>query len=143
MSEITCLGCRLANKEIEANIIYENDRIICILDIVPLNEGHMLILPKKHFHDVDDLDEATATEVMRTSSFLTKLLKSHFQPQGITILQNNGTFNDLTHYHMHVFPRYEFDGFGWLEPIDSKNAKGRLKETAATLVALLNQQLLS
>ncbi|MFC4778283.1 HIT family protein [Paenibacillus sp. GCM10023252] len=142
MSESTCLGCQLANKEVESNIIYENDWITCILDIAPLNEGHMLILPKKHFRDVDDLDEATATEVMRTSSFLAKLLKLHFQPHGITILQNNGTFNDLTHYHMHVFPRYESDGFGWLEPVDSTNAKGRLKETAAVLVALFDEQLL-
>ncbi|MFD0958082.1 HIT family protein [Paenibacillus chungangensis] len=140
MPERTCLGCQLANKEIETNIIFENDRVTCILDIAPLNEGHMLILPKKHFHDVDDLDEATAIDIMRTSRFLAKLLKSHFQPQGITILQNNGKFNDLTHYHMHVFPRYESDGFGWLEPIDATNAKGRLKETAAALVALIHQQ---
>ncbi|WP_243711742.1 HIT family protein [Paenibacillus sp. BK033] len=143
MPASTCIGCQLANKEIETNIIYENDLVICILDIAPLNEGHLLILPKKHFHDVDDLDEATASKIMRISRFLTRLLKSQFQPQGITILQNNGKFNDLTHYHMHVFPRYESDGFGWLEPADSRNAKGRLKETAAALASLIHLQILS
>ncbi|CAG7659233.1 HIT family protein [Paenibacillus allorhizosphaerae] len=136
----SCLGCQLANKETEANIIYENDLVTCILDIAPLNEGHMLILPKQHYHEVDDLDEITANEIMKTSRLLVKLLKSHFQPDGVTILQNNGKFNDLTHYHLHIFPRYDSDGFAWVEPLDSTNAKGRLKETAMKLVEMINQQ---
>ncbi|NOU75716.1 HIT domain-containing protein [Paenibacillus sp. LMG 31458] len=140
MPESSCLGCQLANKEIETNTIYENDLITCILDIAPLNEGHILILPKLHYHDVDDLDEITANEIMKTSRLLARLLKSHFQPDGVTILQNNGKFNDLTHYHMHIFPRYDSDGFAWVEPLDSTNAKGRLKETTAKLVELINQQ---
>jgi diadenosine tetraphosphate (Ap4A) HIT family hydrolase len=36
----------------------------CIMDIAPLNEGHMLILPKQHYHDLDELDETTANEIM-------------------------------------------------------------------------------
>jgi len=134
----TCLGCQLANHEIETNTIYENELVTCILDISPLNEGHILILPKKHYHDVDDLDENTANEIMKTSRLLARLLKSYFQPDGITIIQNNGKFNDLTHYHMHVFPRYDSDGFGWVEPMDTTNAKERLKETSAKLVELIN-----
>ncbi|SFB62825.1 hypothetical protein SAMN05216312_12311 [Cohnella sp. OV330] len=63
MPQSTCLGCQLANKEIEANIIYENDWITCILDIAPLNEG---ILTKKHFHDVDDLDDIRDQIDLRT-----------------------------------------------------------------------------
>lgn len=140
MPESSCLGCQLANKEIETNTIYENDLVTCILDIAPLNEGHILILPKLHYHDVDELDEITANEIMKTSRLLVKLLKSHFQPDGVTTLQNNGKFNDLTHYHMHIFPRYNYDGFAWVEPLDSTNAKGRLKETTAKLVELINQQ---
>jgi histidine triad (HIT) family protein len=140
LPESSCLGCQLANKEIETNTIYENDLMTCILDIAPLNEGHILILPKLHYHDVDDLDEITANEIMKTSRLLARLLKSHFQPDGVTILQNNGKFNDLTHYHMHIFPRYDSDGFAWVEPLDSTNAKERLKETTAKLVDLINQK---
>lgn len=77
---------------------------------------------------------------MKTSRLLARLLKSHFQPDGVTILQNNAKFNDLTHYHMHIFPRYDSDGFAWVEPLDSTNAKGRLKETTAKFVDLINQQ---
>ncbi|MFC5447427.1 HIT family protein [Paenibacillus aestuarii] len=133
MSEDLCLGCKLANQLMETNCIFENDLVTCILDIAPLNEGHLLILPKRHYHDVDDLDEMTANAIMQTSRTMAGLLKAYFQPDGITIMQNNGKFNDLTHYHMHLFPRYENDGFGWVEPADHANAKGRLKETAGLL----------
>lgn len=142
MSENQCFGCKLANKMIDANIVYENDLVTCILDIAPLNEGHLLILPKQHYHDVDDLDEITAIEIIKTSAVLSKLLKVQFQPDGITIIQNGGKFNDLTHYHMNVFPRYESDGFGWIEPSDTTNAKDRLTETRETLIKLMKQRLL-
>lgn len=139
MSETQCLGCELANRKIDTHTVFENEFVTCILDIAPLNEGHILILPKRHYHDVDDLDEVTASEIMKTSKMLAKLLKVKYKPDGITIIQNNGVYNDLTHYHMHVFPRYNSDGFSWVEPIDSTNAKDRLKETAENLAASLNQ----
>lgn len=47
-----CLGCRIANhSEPNVNVIFENHFITCVLDIAPFNEGHIIILPKKHFHD--------------------------------------------------------------------------------------------
>jgi histidine triad (HIT) family protein len=138
MSENKCVGCQLAKKMIETNIIYENELVTCILDIAPLNEGHILILPKKHFLDLDEMDEITANEIMKTSAMLARLLKVKFQPDGVSIIQNGGKFNDLTHYHMHVFPRYENDGFSWIEPTDTTNAKGRLSETKENLFKTLN-----
>ncbi|MNC01759.1 AP-4-A phosphorylase [compost metagenome] len=142
MPNSKCLGCQLANKIFETNTVYENDYVTCILDIAPLNEGHILIIPKQHYHDLDDLDDITANEIMKASVLLTRLLKEQFQPDGITIIQNNGKFNDLSHYHMHVFPRYELDGFAWVEPTDKTNANGRLNETREKLAKLMNVQLL-
>ncbi|WP_274648738.1 HIT family protein [Paenibacillus humicola] len=139
MPKSQCLGCKLANKRIETNTVYETDLVACILDIAPLNEGHILILPKQHYHDVDDLDENTANEIMKVSLMFARLLKEQFRPDGITIIQNGGLFNDLTHYHMHVFPRYRSDGFAWVEPKDTTNAKGRLNETKEKLVKLISQ----
>ncbi|NOV02097.1 HIT domain-containing protein [Paenibacillus sp. LMG 31457] len=128
-----CLGCRLANNRLEAHIVYETEAVTCLLDHAPLNEGHILILPKQHYADVDDLDESTAIEIMLTSAKLAKALKDIFRPDGITMIQNGGIFNDLTHYHMHIFPRYKEDGFAWQEPADSSNAAGRLAETGEML----------
>ncbi|MGO4179690.1 HIT family protein [Paenibacillus sp. MCAF9] len=138
MEKKPCLGCQLANHELETQTVYENEWVTCLLDIAPLNEGHLLILPKRHFHDVDDLDELTANEIMKTSAMLARVLKVHFQPDGITIIQNGGKFNDLTHYHMHVFPRYDSDGFAWVEPVDYTHAKERLSETREKLLVAIH-----
>lgn len=140
-NEKDCLGCKLANSLVESQIVYEDDRLTCLLDIAPLNEGHVLILPKQHYHDVDELDDITAAAIMKTSQQIAKGLKAIFEPDGITIIQNNGLFNDLTHYHMHVFPRYQSDGFAWVEPLDLTNAKGRLADTREKLVSVLSRRM--
>ncbi|BBH22824.1 HIT family protein [Paenibacillus baekrokdamisoli] len=126
---IDCLGCRLANKIEDTQIVYEDELVTCFLDIAPLNEGHVLILPKQHYHDLDELDDLTISAVMKASQLIAKGLKSIFNPDGITVIQNNGAFNDLNHYHMHIFPRYQSDGFAWVEPIDLTLAKDRLSVT--------------
>ncbi|TXK85770.1 HIT family protein [Paenibacillus sp. N3.4] len=132
-----CLGCRLANKLETVQIIYEDDLIICFLDIAPLNEGHTLILPKKHYRDVDDLGIEVATAIMVAAAKISRALKISFSPDGISIIQNGGQFNDLGHYHMHVFPRYIDDGFAWMEPEDVTEAKDRLGETKERLANVL------
>ncbi|MFD2614999.1 HIT family protein [Paenibacillus gansuensis] len=133
MQEQQCLGCRLANHLAETHTIYENELITCILDIAPIHEGHMLILPKRHYQDVDDLDEATANEIMKASAMLARVIKLQFEPDGITVIQNGGKFNDLTHYHMHMFPRYDSDGFAWVEPAENLHAKDDLTVTREKL----------
>lgn len=130
-----CLGCRIANGlEPDLNIVYENEYITCVLDIEPFNEGHTLILPKKHYWDVDEMDAKTAHAVMEASQKLSALLKSLYQPDGIRIIADGGKFNDLTHYHMHVLPRYEGDGLLWGEPLHPDGAGERLGETRRRMV---------
>ncbi|OMC83199.1 HIT family protein [Viridibacillus sp. FSL H7-0596] len=106
-----CLGCSLANKNDQVHVVFEDDYVCCFLDHDPYNEGHVLILPKKHIYDVEDLDENTANAIMKASMLLSKAIKRLFNPDGITICQNGGIFNELTHYHMHVVPRYKDQSF--------------------------------
>jgi histidine triad (HIT) family protein len=112
-TEKECLFCKIVKKEIPAEIVYEDEIILSFLDIDPINEGHLLIIPKKHYLDLDELDEATAVHIMKFSIKATRALKKVFQPEGYSIMQNGGHFNDIGHYHMHIFPRYKSDGFGW------------------------------
>lgn len=83
------------------------------LDIDPINEGHLLIIPKRHYVDLDELDEDTAIYIMKFSIKVTRAMKSAFKPNGYSVMQNGGYFNDIGHYHMHTFPRYKQDGFSW------------------------------
>jgi diadenosine tetraphosphate (Ap4A) HIT family hydrolase len=113
--------------------VYENEQIACVLDIEPFNEGHLLILPKHHFHDIDEIDEMTLKEIMSAVVKMSRILKEEFHPDGITICQNGGIFNDLGHFHMHVIPRFKGDGFSWSDPVLEHHAKTRLKETKEKL----------
>jgi diadenosine tetraphosphate (Ap4A) HIT family hydrolase len=105
----------------ETNVVFEDEYITCILDIDPLNEGHTLILPKIHYKELEEIDEPAMKAINKASVMISRALKAIYNPDGITIMQNGGIFNDLGHYHMHVFPRYKDDGFGWIEPENESN----------------------
>ncbi|MCS7458881.1 HIT family protein [Paenibacillus doosanensis] len=137
----SCLGCRLALGIQQAQIVYEDQWVTCLLDHEPFSDGHTLIVPKRHVLDVDELDEETAGAVMRASSLLSAALKALYRPDGITVIQNGGAFNDLRHYHMHVFPRYAGDGFAWQEPHYAGLAKKRLALTRERLSSELQSRL--
>lgn len=111
-----CLGCRLANGVEEVRIIFENEHVSCFLDIDPINEGHTLILPKVHVRELIDMDAALMASVMEAASRISRALLKVYRPDGISMMQNGGVFNDLNHFHLHLFPRYRNDGFGWQEP---------------------------
>lgn len=106
-----CLGFSLSNQLEPVHIVYENNFVCYLLDNEPFNEGHTLILPKKHFLDVEELDIETANAIMSASMVISKALKKLYNPYGITICQNGGKLNDLNHYHMHVIPRFEGQAF--------------------------------
>jgi len=134
-----CLGCRLSNQLESVNIVYENEYVCCILDIEPFNEGHTLILPKKHYLDTEELDVETANDIMIASMTISKALKKLFQPDGITICQNGGKFNDLTHYHMHVIPRFEGEPFYYEEQKDNIKEKATFIETKNRLKDMIEE----
>jgi diadenosine tetraphosphate (Ap4A) HIT family hydrolase len=126
---LDCLGCRIVNSlEPEVYVVHETGRLVCVLDIDPFNDGHILILPKQHFLDVEEIDEETRHEIMDVAAEMSVRLKKIFRPDGITVCQNGGIFNDLGHYHMHVIPRYRGDGFRWSEPKEEFKTKKSLKE---------------
>lgn len=136
-----CLGCRIANGiEPHVNLVYENEHVSCVLDIAPFNEGHVLILPKQHYLDIEEIDSDTAYAIMDASKKLSITLKEVFHPDGITICQNGGVFNDLTHYHMHLIPRYKGDGFTWSEPLQPHGAEKHLQETRDRILQVLSKE---
>lgn len=108
-----CIFCKMINHEKSANIVYENDLVCCLLADEPINEGHILIVPKKHYLDLDEMDDKTCKEIMAVSKIMVKILKNTYKPDGYSIMQNGGTFNNMGHYNMHLFPRYKGDSFSW------------------------------
>jgi histidine triad (HIT) family protein len=130
---IECLGCRLVKQMEPVNVVYEDHHVVCILDITPFNDGHLLIMPRQHYLDIDEIDEDTRNAIMNASVKMSKLLKKVFNPDGLTICQNGGIFNDLSHYHMHVIPRFSGDGFSWSEPKNELKTTRTLSEVKSIL----------
>ncbi|MFN7249901.1 MAG: HIT family protein [Anaerobacillus sp.] len=139
---LNCLGCSLANKLLPVHVVYENEYVCCILDHDPFNEGHVMILPKEHFEDVDELNEDTANAVIQASRLISKAIKALYKPDGITICQNGGIFSELTHFHMHVVPRYKHQSFADFyleEPLNNENEKNKLLNTRDELAEFIKK----
>ena len=102
-----CLFCKIVNKEIDSKIIYEDDKVVCFLDINPDCPGHSLIIPKKHFECLDDIDENTLTYIMKVSKIIKNKLETKLNCDGLTLIQNNGVVQEIKHFHLHLKPFYK------------------------------------
>ena len=99
-----CIFCKIANGEIPSKTIYEDDIVRVFLDINPIATGHTLIIPKKHFTDLDDIDLETITHIMKIAKDIKKKLEEKIGAKGIKLVQNNGVLQDVKHYHLHLIP---------------------------------------
>ena len=110
MKDENCIFCKLANGEIPTNRIYEDEDFSIILDASPATRGHALILPKQHFKNLYELDDATASKVLvlakKAAAHMTEVLHC----DGFNLVQNNGETAGQTvfHFHMHLIPRYQY-----------------------------------
>ena len=102
-----CLFCKIGNGDIPSNTVYENEFVRCFLDINPVHNGHVLIIPKKHFLDNNDITMEYLEEVFKASKIVMKLLNDKLQPDGIKLVQNNGIIQEVKHYHLHLIPIYK------------------------------------
>lgn len=123
-----CIFCDIVSKNIDAYVVCENDKVIAFLDNDPINEGHILLSPKKHYLDIDDIPNDILREIMIVSKKLVKALKKVYKIEGYSIMQNGGIFNDIGHYHIHIFPRYSNDGFGFKYPSESHKYSMKIAE---------------
>ena len=111
-----CPFCRIIEGQAPAHIVYESENTIAILDIDPIQEGHVLILPKIHEASIGKIPESILTEMILIARKVSVALEEIYHPDGCTMMQNGGDFCDFGHAHLHIFPRYHCDGFGWVDP---------------------------
>ncbi|RBP22111.1 MULTISPECIES: HIT family protein [Bacillus] len=137
-----CLGCKLANEEEIIYKVYEDDYVTCFLDHAPFYPGHTLIVPKKHVLEVDELDDVVAKSIMDASKLIAKAIKALYKPDGITICQNGGIFNELTHYHMHIVPRYKERSFAEFYTVQPGENQSHGFEEAQVLLKEAIEQIL-
>lgn len=121
-----CLFCKIVNGEIPSYKIYEDEYTFAFLDINPDCDGHTLIIPKKHFKDLDDIDLDTLKHINEAAKKVKKLLEEKLNCNGISLLQNNGSVQEVKHYHVHLKPYYT--GKNSIELVKHKEFIGDPKE---------------
>ena len=107
-----CLFCKIVNGEIPCTKIYENDMVLSFMDISPMNDGHMLVIPKNHGSTILELPEKDFLAVMSATQKVAQAVKNALNPDGINILQLNGEAANqvVPHLHVHIVPRWSGDG---------------------------------
>jgi histidine triad (HIT) family protein len=99
---------KILRGEIPAYRVYEDDRTLAFLDVMPQSDGHTLVLPKAPAENLFDLDPELAAAVMHTVQKVAGAIHKAFNADGITLMQYNGPVAGQTvfHFHMHIVPRY-------------------------------------
>lgn len=111
-----CIFCKIIKGDIPSYTIYEDEIVKVILDINPVSNGHMLIIPKTHYVNLMDIDTSVLSHIMNTSKDLYKKYKDKLNMDGLSITQNNDYGQEVKHYHLHLIPRYENDNIEFIKP---------------------------
>lgn len=98
--------CKIINNEIPSYTIYEDEIIKVFLDVNPVHNGHTLIVPKKHYQDLFDIEQETLNYILEKAKTIGTELKEKLNCDGLTLSQNNGLGQDVKHYHLHLIPKY-------------------------------------
>ena len=137
MSSRGCIFCAIVAGTAPSERVYENDRVIVFMDIQPVGDGHLLIVPKRHFESLFEADEESLLAVMSLSRRVAHALKRALAPDGIGVHQLNGAAAGQTvfHYHMHLIPRNHGDPIAFHGRTAGDPA--RLAENARRIAAAL------
>lgn len=101
-----CLFCKIIKKEVPSFILYEDDDLIVILDAYPDADGHTLIIPKKHYEDILNIDNETLIKIFDKAREITTKLMKKLGKDAITFVINYGEAQVIKHFHLHLIPNY-------------------------------------
>ncbi len=137
-TEPDCIFCKIAAGQIPANTVLETDRAMAFLDIGPLSEGHVLVIPRDHFGRLEEMSAETGAHLGSLLPTLGAALVRVTGAAGYNVLQNNGRMAGqvVPHVHFHLIPRAEGDGLGYRWHPKSY-APGRAEELHTRLRAAL------
>ena len=108
-----CTFCDLIQGAGEVSICYEDGEAIAFMDIQPVNAGHVLVVSRRHYENLEDVPVELAMHLFRVATKLAPAVTKVSNAEGINIVVNSGSAagQDEPHYHVHVIPRCTDDGF--------------------------------
>lgn len=113
---MACLFCEIIEKKRSAYVVVENENNLAILDVFPVSQGHVLIIPKKHYENIVEVENNVWEQILPLLKKVIDKLKKTFKPSGFNIISNMGEMaaQSVFHCHIHIIPKYKKDeGFIW------------------------------
>jgi len=134
----SCVFCKIVAAEIPAAVVYQDGNVLAFLDVGPLAEGHLLVIPHEHQQQLSDMPPQHCAQLASTLPLLGDVLLKVTGCAGFNILVNQGSAAGqvVPHVHFHIIPRKEGDqlGYRWNA---GKYSPGRADELATKLQAAL------
>ncbi|MBU0717006.1 MAG: HIT family protein [Planctomycetes bacterium] len=136
-----CVFCSIIAGDIPASVVFENEGVLAFLDVGPLSEGHVLVIPRQHYERVVDMPGPALAEIAIALPKLGRALLKVTKVQAFNVLVNNGEVAGqvVPHVHFHLIPRLPGDGLGYRWNAGSYES-GRIDELAAAYQAALGAQ---
>jgi histidine triad (HIT) family protein len=128
MSE-PCAFCEIAQKEAPASIVYEDEKVIAFMSIRPVNIGHTLVVPKKHYENIYGIPEEKVAHLYKVVKKIAQAVQKAVNAEGIRIVQNNGEAAGQVVFHMHVHIIPMNKDHSWMYHAQMRDAK-TLKDDA-------------
>lgn len=128
-----CIFCKIVAGEIPSYKLYEDDRILAFLDIAPVHKGHILVIPKKHYANLEEISPEDLSFLILVVKQLGLLLKKRLGYEGYNVSENNDPVagQEVAHLHFHLIPRIAGDGLlPWKK---EEYAPGEAEEVLAKL----------
>ena len=112
---MTCIFCDILDGKREGHIVYEDAYHLAFLDKYPIDDGHTLVIPKKHFERITDMDSNDVGEIFSIVPKIAKAVLSGAGADAFSLAQNNGKAAKqiIPHVHIHIIPRYNNKGTLW------------------------------
>lgn len=120
--ENNCIFCKIANKKIPCYKIFENKNFIVFLDIKPVADGHLLIIPKKHIVWMQEANDKTISDIFKLTKKMMLALKKSLK---CDYVQESVVGNEVPHFHIHLIPRYNGDNFRNFPTKEYKNDESK------------------
>lgn len=121
---------QIVKKKIPSFPVYEDEKTLAILDIHPVNKGHVLLFPKDQYRNIYDIPEELFAHMMVVAKKLAKATKAATKADGINLIMNNEPAAGqmvTDHVHIHIIPRFIGDGYREWHGVGTYN-EGEMEE---------------
>jgi len=100
---------KILRGEVPAHKVYEDERTLAFMDVMPQSEGHTLVIPKAQARNFFDVEPGTLAELIKTTQHVARAVRDAFKPDGMRIIQFNEPAAGQTvfHIHFHIVPCYD------------------------------------